>query len=256
MKLQYCVLFFLITGLFSLSVQSENELNEDTNDLFSNVSTIRGLVKPTTTAVISSEISAQIEALNFKAGERFKKGDVLVEFDCAYYLAELAAARADAEYNKMQLENQQQLFKLNANSKIEVDLAAVDLKKARANVNVRNITVSRCKIKAPYNGRVIESQVNQYESVAKDQELLSILNDEMLEIEVIVPSNWLNWLKPSIIFDFLVDETGVAYPAEVVQLGAVVDPVSQTIPIKGVFKNKVNVLSGMSGSAIFQIPEN
>ncbi len=216
--------------------------------------TIRGLIKPTTSAVLSSEISAQIEKLAFSNGDAFNKGDILVQFDCAYYLAQISAAKAELEARKLNLENQQQLLALKANSKLQVDLAAIEVKKAKADVTAKNISVGRCVIKAPFNGRVIETLVNQYESVAKDQELISILDDANLEIEAIVPSNWLSWIKPGIIFQFNVDETGNSYKAKILQVGAVVDPVSQTIPIKGTFEKTVDVLSGMSGTASFKSP--
>ena len=222
----------------------------------SDFTTIRGLVKPTTTAVLSSEIAAKIKNFPLQEGDTFKKDDLLVEFDCSYHWAQLAVAKAELEANTLQLENQQQLLKLSAGSKIEVDLSAVEVKKAKANVRLNNINASRCKIKAPYKGRVIETFVNQYESVGKDQELISVLNDDELEIEVIVPSSWISWLKPGIDFQFKVDETGAVHNVQIKQVGAVVDPVSQTIPVMAVFQDKVEVLSGMSGTASFQIPEN
>ena len=54
--------------------------------------TIRGVVKPTMSAVISSEIQARITKLPFKDGQPFRKGNILVEFNCAKYEAELSAA--------------------------------------------------------------------------------------------------------------------------------------------------------------------
>ncbi len=246
----FLAVFVLIS---SLSVSSQEE---DTDDLYNTeLTTIRGLIKPIITAVLSSEIAAQIDELPFKDGDVFKKGDVLVKFDCSYYYAELAVAKAELESARKQLENKNQLLKLSAGSQIEADLAAIDVKKTKANVSSNNVNVSRCKIKAPYDGRVIENMVNQYESVGKDQELLSILNEDKLEIEVIVPSNWLQWLNPGVEFDFNVDETSTTYKAKVTKLGAVVDPVSQTIAIKGEFEESANVLSGMSGTAKFQKPE-
>jgi len=97
--------------------------------------------------------------------------------------------------------------------------------------------------------------VNEHESVGPDQKLLSILSDEKLEIELIVPSGWLTWLKKGVEFQFLIDETGLDYKAKVEQLGASVDPVSQTIRVKGGFQSQSSeVLSGMSGTAKFKAP--
>ncbi len=215
---------------------------------------IRGLIKPATRAVLSSEIAAQIEKIPYRDGQSFRKGDLLVQFDCALYRAAGTAASAEHEASVKRLENKRQLLALDAVSDIEVELAAIAVKKTRADVDASNINVSRCRIKAPYDGRVIETVVNEFESVGRDQELISILDDQDLEIELIVPSKWLIWLDEGIEFDFHVDETGRQYRAGVTGIGAVVDPVSQTVRIKGRFSEATDVLSGMSGTARFIKP--
>ena len=215
---------------------------------------IRGLIKPEKTAVISSELPAKIIRMPFKEGDSFNKGDILVEFDCAMNHAELTAAKAEHEARSKKHENNKQLLALDAISNIEVELSAAEVKKALAEVQVNNIRIQHCIIKAPYHGRVITTWANEYESVETDTELLSILNDKELEIELIIPSRWLGWLKEGEAFAFLVDETGKKYPATVSRIGAAVDATSQTIRVIGKFEStNEDVLSGMSGTALFEL---
>jgi RND family efflux transporter MFP subunit len=233
--------------MLSTTLNAEN--SEEQAD--SQVEVIRGLIKPTTSAVISSETSAQIEELAYKSGDAFKKGDVLVRFNCGLFAAQQASIRAVLEGKKKSLENLKRLLALNASSDVDVELAEIEVSKAQADLKVATIMVSRCTIKAPYDGRVINSQVNRYESVTEGQELLEILNDKQLEIEVIVPSSWLVWMQKGLTFEIHIDDIQARFEAKVVQIGATVDPVSQTISIKGVFTEQANVLAGMSGSAYF-----
>lgn len=227
--------------------------NENSSD--SQLEIIRGLVKPTATAVISSETSARIKKLPYKSGDSFKKGDELIKFDCGLYYAQLASAKASLEGKQKSLENLKRLLALNATSDVEVELAEIEVKKSKADLSVSSITVSRCSIKAPYDGRVIDTVVNRHENISEGQELLSILNDKLLEIEVIVPSKWLVWMEKGLMFEFHVDEIQKTYLAKVVQIGAIVDPVSQTVSIKGAFTEQVDVLAGMSGSARFNLDQ-
>jgi RND family efflux transporter MFP subunit len=233
---------------------------EDDVDLFTNgivANNVRGLVKPVEKAVISSEITARIKRIPKKSGGEFNKGDVLVEFDCAFYRADLASAGAAYKSRKNVYENNKQLLELNAISDIDVSISEAEMEVARAERTMRAIRVNQCKINAPYDGRVIEISVNEHETVPADKELLSILNDNLLEIELIVPSNWLNWLEIGELFSFQVDETGKTLNAKVSKIGAVVDPVSQTIKLNGRFEDSVDgVLSGMSGTAMFSQPPN
>lgn len=231
--------------LLANTLLAENSAEED-------AVLIRGLIKPSTTTLISSEIAAQIQSLPYKAGDKFSKGDTLVKFNCALFRARYAVAEAEYEAGLKDLENKQRLLNLDAVSNIEVELAEIEAKRLKASLRVSGVMVNQCVIKAPYSGRVIDTMVNQYESVGQDQELLSILDDEDLEIEVILPSNWLLWLEEGVSFQFAVDETGITYEAVVKKISAVVDPVSQTVLVKGKFQQSTDILAGMSGTAHFE----
>lgn len=236
--------------LFSQILIVYAEENSASNDM--SEETIRGLVKPQKKTVISSEIPAKIINIPFKDGEAFKQGDLLIKFDCSLYYAQLAAANAEHEAKTKRYENNEELLSFAATSNIEVELSKAEMKKAEAEVQVANLRVKRCAIKAPYSGRIIDVLANEYESVDMEVELLSILNDRQLEIELIVPSKWLGWLRKGEVFDFLVDETNQKYPAKISRIGAVVDPVSQTIRVTGLFDApSKDILSGMSGTAFF-----
>ena len=239
---------FLSLLCISVYAQDSNSYNQ-----LANVESIRGLVKPSKKAVLSSEIAGRITDIKFSAGEKFNKGDVLVKFDCALYQAELSSANAKLKAEEKRYTNNKKLLALNAISDIDVQLSKAEMEMAKADARVKNIITTHCSIRAPYSGRVIDVMVNEYESVLADQELLSILNDKELEIDLIVPSFWLARLSRNEKFTFSVDETAKEYAAKVLHIGAVVDPVSQTIRLTGKFEGAVeDVLSGMSGSAIFK----
>lgn len=218
----------------------------------SDLSTVRGVVKPASEVVISSELQAQIKKIPFRDGERFEKGDLLVEFQCAKYWAELQAAKADVEAREMTVAHHEELAKLNGISQLEIDLAHAELKKAQATENIAQVMMSRCRITAPFSGRVVKALVNPFESVNPYDELLNILDDRHFEIELIVPSSDVRWLEAGSPFAFYIDELKEAYKAEVFQVGARIDPVSQTIRVFGTFKElPPQMLAGMSGSARF-----
>ena len=241
-----CLSIFLFSYIFTVNAEEDSPFNDMSEEI------IRGLVKPQKKTVISSEIPAKIINIPFKDGEAFKQGDLLIKFDCSLYYAQLASANAEREARTKRYENNKELLSFDATSNIEVELSRAEMKKAEAEVQVANLRVKRCTIKAPYSGRVIDVLANEYESVDMETKLLSILDDKQLEIELIVPSKWLGWLKKGETFDFLVDETNQKYPANISRIGAMVDPVSQTIRVIGLFDaSSEDILSGMSGTAFF-----
>lgn len=249
--------FLICLSVYCFFSSSSTVVADEDDDFFLNgivADNVRGLIKPVEKAVVSSEIAAKIKSIPFKSGDSFKKGDLLVSFDCSFYRADMASADATYKSKQKVYENNKQLLALNAMSEIDVEISKSEVEVARAERTMRTIRVNQCKIKAPYSGRVIEVAVNEHETIPSDKEILSILNDKDLEIELIVPSNWLNWLTVGESFSFQIDETGKTLDAKVSKMGAVVDPVSQTIKLIGTFNDKQldGVLSGMSGTAQFK----
>lgn len=246
----FVLLMFGLLNVSSLSAEEDVELFVNNDSIASQ--NVRGLIKPVEKAVISSQLSAKIDKIPFKAGDQFKKGETLVDFDCGLYRADLTSKEAAFKAKKNVYENKKELLALNAMSDIDVEIAKSEMEVARAERSISAIKVKQCVIKAPYDGRVIEVSVNEHENVNTDTELLAILNDKLIEIELIIPSTWLTWLNKGEAFQFMIDETGETVEAEVNKIGAVVDPVSQTIKLNGKFKKQPErVLSGMSGTAQF-----
>lgn len=212
---------------------------------------VRGVVKARKTAVISSEVAARVVKVPFAEGQRFRRGDLLLEFDCASLEAQLLEVRADLFAKERSYNSVSDLLKLNSAGNLEVDLAKAEYEKAQAAVTIKALQVDQCEILAPYDGAVVQTSVNAHESIAIGQELLEIVGVDAADIELIVPSNWLVWLRVGYALDFYVDETGESYPLIIDRVSAVVDPVSQTVTIYGrLSEDKGRVLPGMSGSAV------
>jgi RND family efflux transporter MFP subunit len=217
------------------------------------LSTIRGVVKATAQATLASQVQGRISRLPFKEGQRFKRGAVLVALDCSKYEAELASADAEYRGKRKTYENNLRLAEHHAVGQLELEVSQAEADKAAAVVKAAQVNVSGCIIHAPFPGRVVKTIVNEHENVFPNDQLISLLDDSLLEIELILPSKSLMWLKVGTAFEYAVDETGRRYPAVVQDIGANVDPASQTVKVKGVFrKQPANVLAGMSGTASFE----
>lgn len=216
------------------------------------LSTIRGVVKASAEATLASQVQGRISQLPFKEGQRFKKGALLVALDCAKYEAELESAEAEHRAKKKTHENNLRLAQHQAVGTLELEISQAEADKALAAVKAAQVNVNGCTVLAPFPGRVVKTIVNEHENVFPNDQLISLLDDSTLEIELILPSKALAWLKIGSRFKYAVDETGQKYPAVVQEIGANVDPASQTVKVKGVFRSQPeHVLAGMSGTAMF-----
>lgn len=207
--------------------------------------------------VLSSEIAGKITELNVKEGARFKKGERLVSFDCAIHRAQLAHSAAAQTAATKKLDVAKRLDQLQSISVADVAQAQAELNMARAQSGVGQVMIQRCTIDAPFSGRVAERKAQPGEYVAEGKELLAIYDDSAYEVELIVPSRWMAWLKPGHAFSVRLEETGQQYPAEVTRLGSVIDPLSQTFKVFGrITANDPQLMPGMSGNALLAPPQS
>lgn len=213
---------------------------------------IRAQLNAQHSSILSSEMAAKITQLSVQEGERFKQGDLLVAFNCAEQQAQLKKAQAIAQAAEKTYEVNSRLTKLNSMSPLELEMAAAEVAKAKADIALMGAILQKCTITAPFSGRVAERLVQRYQYVKAGDPILDILDDSQLEVTVLVPSSWLKWLKPGHEFKVFLEETQREYPVKVKMLGARIDAVSQSIKITGVITGKFDdLLAGMSGRAIF-----
>lgn len=202
---------------------------------------------------LSSELAAKISSLSLREGDAFKSGQLLVGFDCALFRSQLAKNEATAGAAKQELKVNQRLAELGSIGALEVDLSAAKVKETEAEVASMRTTVSKCTLHAPFAGRVARVHAEPHQYVPAGTPLLEILDTRNLELQMIVPSRWLAWLKPGQRFSIHVEELNRAYTGVVVRTGARIDPVSQSISLAGKIEgNYAELLPGMSGWATFK----
>jgi membrane fusion protein, multidrug efflux system len=203
-------------------------------------------------AMLSSELSAKISSIPFREGDSFKQGQALVTFDCDLYRAQLAKAEASAQAAHEALKVSERLNELESVGILEVQQIAAKAKEANAEAAAMRTIVGKCVLTAPFSGRVGKVEAKQYQFVAPGQALLEVLDTQQLELQMIVPSKWLAWLKVGSPFSVHVDELGRAYSGRIVRLGARIDAVSQSISLAGRMNGRhPELLPGMSGWASF-----
>jgi membrane fusion protein (multidrug efflux system) len=210
------------------------------------------LVSPNQTT-LSAEIAARLVELPFREGQAFKAGQILAGFDCVLFTAQRDKAEAQEELARQSLETARKLHERGMSSDLEWHQAQSKLKETAADAQAARATASRCTIVAPFDGRVARLAVAQYQFVTAGTPLMEIVDTRKLEVQAVVPSNWLAWLREGDTFSLRVDELGRAYRARVARLAARIDAVSQMAPLVGEIENpSPELLPGMSGWATFR----
>ncbi len=249
---------FLLLCLATLVIAQDEKylFSQDTVANIDKKFTVRGQLSPLHHTVLSSEIAANVQMLELREGDEFKKDQLVAELNCAVYRAKLENAVTAVETARLSYGVNLRLSQLDANSVMDLEHAAAKLAEAEAQSTVMEVTVSKCEIRAPFSGRVVKRLAEPHQYVRPGDPLLEILDPHSLEIRLIIPSRWMNWLKKGSRLKFHVEENNKAYPAGVIRIGTQVDPVSQSVPVAAGIKGTYSeLLPGMSGFASFDSPK-
>jgi membrane fusion protein (multidrug efflux system) len=117
-------------------------------------STLRAI--GTVTAVhgvtVSADLPGIVEAISFESGRTVEAGEVLVRLDTRQERAQLAAAEADLELKRLNLERAQGLSAQGIVSQADFDRATAEHRQAEARVGEIRATIQRKQITAPFAG--------------------------------------------------------------------------------------------------------
>jgi RND family efflux transporter MFP subunit len=214
---------------------------------------IRAIIVSPDRTVLSAQIAGSITSILKRDGEYFKKKQLLAKIDCGIYEAQKEKVKVEKNIAYKQLLNNKRLSKLGSISNLEIELSRAEYHKKSADLKIADINSSRCYIYAPFNGRVVSTKVNRYQSVKPQDEIIDIISVDNLEAIAVVPATWIASLSNNQVVKLHIDELNKSIYGKIKELGAVVDPSSQTINIR-VSLNKPygNILSGMSATVYFK----
>lgn len=200
-------------------------------------------------AVISAEIGAKIDRVPLREGASFKEGDLLLAFDDALQQAQAKRARAALNVAQRTVAANEKLLALKSIGQLEFEVSQAELIKAEAELAYAETMLAKCRVTAPFAGRIAELRVREKEFIQAGQPLFELIDAAVPELEFIAPSSWLAWVAAGQPVTVHIDETNRDYPAVVERIGAKVDPVSRTVKIVATITGaRPELIAGMSGS--------
>ncbi len=213
---------------------------------------VRGLLKAKAESDLSVQIAARVAKINKREGEAFRYKDVLLEFDCDLLEADWQAANAAYKAKKLKARSKKRLLAYQAAGRLDAAVAMAEAEQAAAVARQARLKVQQCKVRAPYDGWVVARHVDVHETPQAGGKLITVVRRGPLEVEIIVPTAWLKWLREGQPFVFEVDGLGERLRGRITRIGAVVDQVSQTIRVYGEVGTPPPVVRpGMTGKVRF-----
>ena len=182
------------SGLATVAAESGNAAN---------LASFDGVVEAVRQTVVAAQVAGAVVALEVKAGDAVKPGQVLVRIDARGAEqntlssdAQVRSARAALEVAAKELERQKQLFDKRYVSQAALERAEAQFKSTQAAVaaQLAQAGVARTQsgffiVRAPYAGVVAEVPVALGEMAMPGRPLLSLYDPGLLRVTVAVPQS-------------------------------------------------------------------
>jgi len=220
------------------------------------------VIFPFREAILSSMVETAIRTHKFKEGEKFNKGDMLVELDDDAFKQRLIKAKsacmeakAGVSFAEKNISRTKDLYKRGLQglqdverNELEFDVANSKLMFQDANLELAKEDLDNCHIAAPFSGRIVKKMLQEHEFVRVGQQMLQIIDDNQLLAVMHLPSSERNNIKIGETLNMQVDETKTVHSGSVYEIAGEIDAGSRTFEIKVLIDNKDFALTpGMTG---------
>jgi len=226
-----------------------------------------GTAKATQEVNLSFRVGGPLITFPVNVGDRVKEGDILAtidprdfEIDLDNAQGKLDKAKANAKRAQADYDRELNILKQDAGATSQAavgrredlrDQAKAEIKSLQAAVDAASDKLSYTNLKAPYDGVVVETIVENFETVLPRQEIVRLLDDSWIEMIVNIPENLIslvqNLEKILVRFDSFPDHV---LEAEVKEIGTEASKTTRTYPVNLIMEQPedITILPGMAGN--------
>ena len=206
---------------------------------------------------VASEVEGKVVDIKVIDGQRVGEGDILVVLSSSLLEKSIRSARAlasqaKAEFESARLENNRvaTLFKTRSVAEGEFDSKRLGAEALQHKYDAAQADLARLldeadkkKIRAPYDGIVIDTPVTRGEWVSTGSTVVVTARDEQFEVVVNAPREAFGVVKPGLKVE--VGAAGATIPGEVFAVIPRGDVATRTFPVKIRVANNGSLAEGM-----------
>jgi membrane fusion protein, multidrug efflux system len=219
-----------------------------------------GSLRSRQSVVLKPEVSGRVTQLNFRDGEKVRRGQLLVQLDDQLPLAQLQQARAELSIAQANHKRNQELVAQNFISKRSVDESAANLEVAQAKLALARATADRLRILAPFDGIAGIRNVNVGDYLKDGAEIVNIEDLEAILVDFRLPERFQTKAQRGQTALVELDALpGRKYTAVIQAIDPLVDANGRSIGLRGCIDNrKLELRPGMFAriTAVFGEREN
>ncbi len=206
-----------------------------------------GSLRSRQSVVLRPEISGRVAKLEFKDGQRVKRGQLLVQLDDTLQQAQMRQAQAQESIARTNLQRSRELLAQNFVSQSAVDQNAAALEVAQAQVALAQAQLARMRMLAPFDAVTGIRTANVGDYLKDGADIVTLEDDTSVWVDFRLPERFLANVKSGQTVDVAFDAMpGRNFKAVVEALDAQVDANGRALLVRARLPNpKGEFKSGM-----------
>lgn len=223
---------------------------------YDNAQIYQGVLISRQSVLMQPQVSGQIQEINVKAGDKVKKGQLLLVIDprkqealLNSYKVKQSALLLNYETARTQFERYSDLYEKKTVSKQDLENYENAYKKAKsdyetneAQIKEQEVQLGYHKITAPFTGTIGDIPVKIGDHVTPETKMLSVTQNETLELNVGLPADKVFDIKAGLPVQILDNQNKAVASSAISFISPRVDSSTQTILTKSILKNKDGIL--------------
>lgn len=201
---------------------------------------------------LAFNVGGTLIELPVKIGEKVKIDTLIARLDPREFDVKLNSAKAEFMRDEKNFNRAKQLIKKGNISQVDYDLLETKLTTSQANLDLAEKALKDTIIKAPFNGKIANLYVENYQAVASQEVIARLLDTSEIEMVIQVPENLISMIPHvgniHVQFDAF---PKYSIPAQVKEISNEASPETRTYPVTLSMQQPqdIEILPGMAGKA-------
>lgn len=187
---------------------------------------------------VSADLPGIVEQILFESGRRVNQGDILVRLDTKQERAQLAAAEAQLQLARLDLQRKEGLRAKDVVPQAMYERVAAEYKQAEARVSEIRAAIARKTIRAPFTGVLGLRQVNVGQYVPPGAPIVSLQALQPVYVDFTVPQQEAGRIQAGATVQVTSDAMEGTETGRVAAIETVVDQATRNVRVQAVFDNR------------------
>lgn len=192
--------------------------------------------------VVSADLPGVVEHIAFESGRRVRAGEVLVRLDTSQEQAQLAAAEAQRELARLDLDRKNRLAARGLIAVAEQERAAAESRQAEARIEEIRATIERKTIRAPFSGLLGIRQAHLGQYLNSGAPIVPLQSLDPIYVDFAVPQQAVGGLGPGSEVRITADGVAGELVGKVTALDSVVDAATRNVRVQATLDNPGGLL--------------